>query len=153
MNTTPLSPAERSRALAVCPVFSDIPAEELCVLAEMLETERFAAGATLFERGDPGDRVFLVVRGRLSVYLPDRPEPVRGLGPGDLLGEYAMFAGQARTATVRAETDAVLLSLDERRFRTFLLRFPEATLVLLRTAVERLVAAEAAGGRTPPAGS
>jgi CRP-like cAMP-binding protein len=114
------------------------------VFAEMLATERFRAGEVLFEQGDPSDRVYLVAGGRLSVRIAGRPDPVRALGPGDLLGEYGMFAGRVRTATVRAETDASLLSVDEPRFRAFLLQFPQAALVLMKTAVERLVAAESA---------
>ena len=144
MSAVPLDPSERRQALAACPVFTGVPPADLGVFAEMLESERFDAGSTLFEKGDPSDRVYLLARGRLTVHVPGRPGPVRTLGPGDLLGEYAMFAGRARTATVRAETDAVLLSVDEPRFRAFLLQFPQATLVLLKTAVERLVAAEAA---------
>jgi NTE family protein len=144
MSAAPLDPVERNQALAACPVFSGVPAADLGVFAEMLETEWFPAGTVLFEKGDPSDRVYLVARGRLSAHIPGRPGPVRSLGAGDLLGEYGMFVGRVRTASVRAETDAVLLSVDEPRFRAFLMLFPQATLVLLKTAVERLVAAEAA---------
>ena len=63
-------------------------------------------------------------------------------GP-ELLGEYGMFIGLFRTATVRADSSAVLLSLDYQRFRVFA-PVPQSALVLMKIAVQRLVAAESA---------
>jgi len=155
MSSIPLGAADRLRALGACPVFARLPAEHLAVLAEMLGTERLGPGEVLFERGEAADRVYLVAAGNLGVFLPGRAAPVRSLGAGELLGEYAMFANLVRTATVRAGSEAVLFSLDYRRFRAFLLRFPESALVLLGTAVERLLEAEAgpaSGGGASSAG-
>jgi CRP-like cAMP-binding protein len=146
--TTILTAAERMQALGVCPVFSGVPARDLGVLAEMMQTERLRADELLFEQGEPSDRVYVVVSGSLAVILPGRTEPVRHLGPGDLLGEYAMFAGLVRTATVKAQTEAVLLSLDYRRFRAFLSEFPESMFVLMGSVVHRLTALERERSKT-----
>ena len=145
MSAVTLSLEERTRALEACPVFSRIPPDRLSLLAEMMETESLAPGETLCEHGETSDRVYVVASGSLDVFLPGRPDAVRALAAGDLLGEYGMFTGLKRTATVKAKSEAALLSLDYTRFRAFLLQFPEAALVLLGTAVERLVAAEAPG--------
>ncbi len=146
MKTTVLSVAERMQALGKCPAFARVPAGDLSVLAEMVETERLAEGEVLFERGEPSTSVYVLASGALGVWLPGRSEPVRRLGVGDLLGEYGMFSRRGRTATVKAETPAVLLSLDYPRFRAFLVQFPESALVLLEIAVHRLTAAEAGDG-------
>jgi CRP-like cAMP-binding protein len=143
MNADALSVAERIRTLGICPVFARIPSSQIGVLAEMMETERLETGEALFEHGEPADRMYVVAGGTVGVFLPGRTEPVRTLEAGGLLGEYGMFSARRRTAAVRAETDAVLLSLDYLRFRAFLLQFPEATLALLKTAVQRLIASEA----------
>ena len=140
--TTILTAAQRMQAISVCPVFSGVPARDLGVLAEMMQTERLRADELLFEQGEPSDRVYVVVSGTLAGILPGRTEPVRRLGAGDLLGEYGMFADLVRTATVKAETEAVLLSLDYRRFRAFLSEFPESMFVLMSWAVHRLTALE-----------
>jgi CRP-like cAMP-binding protein len=142
MSTTALSIAEKLRAVETCPLFSGVPSADLAVLAEMMRTEYLRADEILFQAGEFSDSVYVVAAGTLNVFLPDESLPVRALSPGDLLGEYGLLANLARTATVRASTEAILLSLDYQRFRAFLLRFPEATLVMLKTAVARLVAAE-----------
>jgi len=143
MNTTALSVDEKVRVLSTCPVFAGAPPGDRRVLAEMMGTERLAAGEALFESGDPSDRIYVVASGSLSVVLPGHAQPVRTLGPGDFLGEYGMFTDMARTATLRADAAAVLISLDYPRFRAYLLQFPEAALVLLKEAVRRLIALEA----------
>lgn len=142
MRITALTVVEKLRTVETCPLFSGVPSAELAVLAEMMRTEYLRADEILFQAGEFSDSVYVVVAGALNVFLPNDPLPIRALSPGDLLGEYGLLANLTRTATVRASTDAVLLSLDYPRFRAFLLRFPEATLVMLKTAVARLVAAE-----------
>jgi CRP-like cAMP-binding protein len=134
--------AEKLSALGACPLFAGVSPAERALLAEMMRTEHLAAGELLFEAGEPSECVYVLAAGALEVLLPGEAVPVRRLVAGDLLGEYGLVASRARTATVRASSDAVLLSLDYQRFRAFLLRFPEAMLVLLKTAVARLMAAE-----------
>jgi|GEM_PF-2555831 len=150
MSQVPLSVAEKIRVLSICSVFARVPPASLGTLAEMMEMERLDAAEVLFEQGEPPERIYVVASGRLKVFVPGRPEPVRTLGAGELLGEYGMFSEHGRTATVKAEIAAVLLSLDYQRFRTFLLQFPETMLVLLKTAVQRLVESEAKGDGGPP---
>jgi CRP-like cAMP-binding protein len=142
MRTTALTIAEKLRTVGTCPLFSGVPLAEITVLAEMMRTEYLRTDEILFQAGEFSDSVYVVAAGTLNVFLPNESLPIRTLSPGDLLGEYGLLANLARTATVRASTEAVLLSLDYQRFRAFLLRFPEATLVMLKTAVARLVAAE-----------
>jgi CRP-like cAMP-binding protein len=139
---TALSINEKSSLLGTCPVFKGTPPAELATLAEMMKTEYLRESEILFEAGEISDSVYIVASGTLNVMLPTESRPVRTLQRGELLGEYGMFSNMARTATLQAATDVVLLSLDYQRFRAFLLRYPEATLVLLKTTVERLLAAE-----------
>jgi CRP-like cAMP-binding protein len=142
MRNAALTSDERLRAVGACPLFAGIPPAEQRILAEMMRTEHLLAGETLFEAGEAADSVYLIVEGTLQVFLPHASRPVRALSAGDLLGEYGLLTRLGRTATVRAATEAILLSLDDQRFRAFLLRFPEATLALLKTTVARLLEAE-----------
>lgn len=137
-----LPAAQRIEKLASSRIFGSIPRSELEVLGEMMRTEAFRAGSVVAEAGEPADCVFVIVDGTLSVYLPGATTPMRTLGPGDVLGEYGMVTGAVRSATVKADVDATLLSLDYERFKAYLLRFPEALFVLFESAAKRLVEAE-----------
>lgn len=132
----------RAQVLAQCAVFASVPRADLAVLAEMMRTEAFHAGATVVEIGENADAVFVVASGTLSVFLLGATEPVRQMRRGDVLGEYGLVGSATRTARVRADEEAVLLSLDYDRFREYLQRFPEALFVLFQSAVRRLVEAE-----------
>jgi Cyclic nucleotide-binding domain len=64
--------------------------------------KRLRSGKVLTKQGEPGDEVFLLLDGVLSVDVDG--EPVAELGPGAILGERAVLEGGVRTATLRAVT-------------------------------------------------
>jgi len=64
--------------------------------------KKLRKGKTLTEQGAPGDEVFLLLDGVLSVEVDG--EPLTELGPGAVLGERAVLEGGTRTATLRALT-------------------------------------------------
>jgi CRP-like cAMP-binding protein len=141
-----LDAAERAAVLRRCAIFAPLGQETLTVLSEMMRVERYAAGEVVFNRGEAATEILVVADGALRVQLPGG-QPVRAVTTGDILGEFGMFGQRIRTATVEAESDALLLLLDYERFTKFLLEFPESALALLEVAVGRMVEnLEAAAG-------
>jgi hypothetical protein len=67
------------------------------------QIRKVAKGATLVEQGDPGDEVYLLLNGVLSVEVDGRA--LAELGPGAILGERAVVEHGQRTSTLRALTD------------------------------------------------
>lgn len=66
------------------------------------EIRRLSAGAILTEQGQPGDELYLLLDGILSVEV--NGECVVEIGPGAVLGERAILEGGRRTSTLRANT-------------------------------------------------
>ncbi len=60
------------------------------------------------------------------------------LGPGDFFGELAVVAGVPRTATVIADTDMVIETLNRREFSSLLDESPRIAKKILVGAVRRL---------------
>jgi hypothetical protein len=88
---------------------------------------RFAAGDTLVEQGDRGQRFYIVCRGRVAVsqVQPDGSRvTLRVLGPGDYFGEIALLEGVTRTARVSAVTDVEVLSITQQDFRALARHVP-----------------------------
>jgi len=64
---------------------------------------------TLTEQGDPGNELYLLLDGVLSVEVDG--ETVAEVGPGAILGERAVVEGGRRTATLRAVTPAKVVTV------------------------------------------
>jgi hypothetical protein len=67
------------------------------------EIRTIKQGKYLVEQGDPGNSLFLLLDGVLSVTIDG--EPVAEVGPGVILGERAVLEGGVRTASLQAQTD------------------------------------------------
>lgn len=63
---------------------------------------KLAAGQTLVEQGQPGEELFLLLDGVLSVEVDGKA--LAEVGPGAILGERALLEGGTRTATLKALT-------------------------------------------------
>jgi MFS family permease len=103
----PVVAMARLRAL---PIFAPLGAPALEGLARALVPLEAAAGTTVIEEGERGDRFYVVVDGELEV------SSGRRLRRGDSFGEIALLRDVPRTATVRAVTPVRLDTLDKQTF-------------------------------------
>ncbi len=104
-------PQERVDALRRVPFIAPLPLRTIEGLAARLEPVELAAGQTLFERGDKGDRFYVVAAGELEVELDGEQRPA-----GPYVGEIALLRGVPRTASVSARTAATLWALERADF-------------------------------------
>src|SRR3954447_14094405 len=110
----PMSGTEQG-LLAQVPLLRALPAETRLSLASSLEHRVCIKGEKIFQRGDPGDRLYLVVEGEVEITLPaerdGNPIVLKRLTAGDHFGELALLDGGARTASASAATAVRLLGL------------------------------------------
>lgn len=100
-------------------------------------------GEVLFSAGDPGDCMYLLIHGRLRVYMQSgngaaAADPLGEVSPGETVGEMALITGELRTATVAAVRDTSLLRLSKHGFEQLTERYPRVMLALTRQIVLRL---------------
>jgi MFS family permease len=105
-----LIPSERLALLRGIPIFAPLPEATIERLAAELVPSQVPAGATIFRRGDEGDRFYVIDAGTVEVQV-DSDRPVE-LGRGEFFGEIALLRHVPRTATVTARTDTRLYSLN-----------------------------------------
>jgi CRP-like cAMP-binding protein/di/tricarboxylate transporter len=125
------------------PLFTGLDRVARARLAAHLDPRELAPGETLCRQGEPGNGLYVVTAGRLTVLVaadgaPERP--VASVGPGDLVGEMALLSGEPRSATVRAATAARVLRLDRERFLELVRQHPETVFAIARTLGRRLEA-------------
>ncbi|WP_168788569.1 SulP family inorganic anion transporter [Paraburkholderia aromaticivorans] len=81
-------------------------AGSLNALFTYLEVHDLPSGQPLFLRGEPGDALYIIERGRVAVSLPlgnGRSVRLRASSAGTVVGEMAVYTQQPRSADVFAE--------------------------------------------------
>jgi len=106
--------AVEPQRLRAIPLLDQLDDGALARVAELFATEHLVPERTVVEQGDPGDRFYLIVRGKVAVTRKTDSGPERRLAvleDGDHFGEIALLRQVPRTATVRTLTDCTFLSL------------------------------------------
>jgi CRP/FNR family cyclic AMP-dependent transcriptional regulator len=100
----------------------------------------FPAGTVLFEEGQPGDDMYIVVHGEIELRCQtgDAERTLAVLPAGEIFGEMAILNGRPRSATAVARTDARLFVVDSTTFEAMLRARPEIALRIIRALASRL---------------
>ncbi len=127
---------ERMAFLRTVPIFEDMPGQELRRVAEILGGVEVASGEVIFRKGDPGDALYIVRRG--SVSIKDGAIDLSLAGAGDFFGELALLDNEPRSADAIAAEDSSLAKLPGADFRELMARRPQIQERVLRVVVRRL---------------
>lgn len=127
------------RFLRDVPLFRELDDKALAVLAARMSEETIPAGATLVREGDWGSRMFVIRSGTLVVSkgVSGHVENVLvHMKRGEFFGEMSVFSRRRRSASVRALTDSVVLTLDREAIPSLLEKDRDAALRLLTVMVK-----------------
>jgi cAMP-dependent protein kinase regulator len=128
------------QALAATPLFAGLSSELLEALVEHLELVSLERDQELFREGDPGDALYVIVEGEVSVVTEGPPRvEVQRLGPGSFLGEVVLLTDQPRTVTVAAAAPSELLRIDRVTLSSVLGEHGDLLRAVLRFVRDRLV--------------
>ncbi|HYE96833.1 MAG TPA: cyclic nucleotide-binding domain-containing protein [Rubricoccaceae bacterium] len=136
-----LGPREEGEAedlLSRIPLFDTLDRRELAAVRRILHRREYVAGESIFVQGEPGLGMYIVVRGIVSIQSEPTGRVLIELGDGDFFGEIALLNEVIRSATARARTDCLLLSLFQPDLMSLLDRSPRIGVKVL-LALARLV--------------
>lgn len=139
-DTFMLTTLERVLFLKRVPLFARVPGEDLARLAQESTVETFMAGQDVFKQGDPGDAMFLIVNGQVSVHLAQK-ELVK-LKEEDFFGEMAMLDQEPRSATVTALSSLTALKITRLDFFEIMADRPEIARAIFEVLSKRLRTAD-----------
>ncbi len=112
-----------------------LSAAEMKLLATFSTEEKFREGSMIFREGEKGDKLYIVLDGRvrISKFIPGvGEEALTVLDRGDFFGEMALIDDKARSADAKAhEGDATVLSIDRATLNEILSMDPHASLQFL----------------------
>jgi len=106
--------------LAQTDLLQGFDAAQCAQVRAVLHQQHLGAGELLFREGDPGDALYLLTEGSISIVAAGPAERQRFVTfpPGMMFGETAMLDGSGRTAAAVADCPSVVHRLDKAAFES-----------------------------------
>lgn len=134
-------------------VFGPLDDRLLAEISAKLEIVDVSGGSALFRQGDPGDSLYILLRGRLNVSLLDPETGVEKLlgetAPGEVVGEIGLLTGEARSASLWATRDSRLVRISQQAFDALAENNPDLLRRLAKVVVDRLRKRTSSGRFSP----
>jgi CRP/FNR family transcriptional regulator, cyclic AMP receptor protein len=101
----------------------------------LMKQRKLAARERLFSANEPADELYYIISGTLFL-----PEVQKEVGPGQFIGEFALFSDTGRrTATAIATTDCTIMVLTKKAVFATLLQHPQLGIHLLKLITVRML--------------
>jgi AAA family ATP:ADP antiporter len=131
-----LSTIEKVFILKTVDIFAETPEEALAEVASILEEVDVEAGDTIFEKGDPGNCMYIIFDGRVRVHDGQRTLGERE--DREVFGEMALLDPEPRSASTTALEDTRLLRMDQEPFYELMADRGEVTRGIIRVLIQRI---------------
>ena len=137
---------ERGRS-AILPLeeidfLAGVTAEELGELRKVLNLREFEAGEAIAREGDPGDKMWLLAKGSVSIRLGTADHRgsrrIASLGRGTVVGEMALIEGAPRSASIVADEAVACYELSSDDFNVLLRDSPVVAARIMRNTAREL---------------
>jgi CRP/FNR family transcriptional regulator, cyclic AMP receptor protein len=130
------------RLLGRVPLFKGLAEDDLAALAGRMSLRELQAGQPVFARGDAAGAMYVVLSGRVRIFLPAAAQEttvnLSALGPGDFFGEMALLDEEPRLASAAAVSPAVLAELTRDNLFVHLQTSSQAAIAMLAEMSRRL---------------
>ena len=124
--------------IARIPLFEGMSPEEQDELRAMMTQTTLRRGETLFNEGDAGDRLYILLSGKVKLghaSADGRENLLAVLGPGEVVGELTLFDPGPRSTTATAVAPTELLALEHTQLMGFVESHPTLAKDMLRALV------------------
>lgn len=108
----------------------------LDIFKDSKDYKTFAPGETIFEEGQTGDYMYVLIEGQVDVVVDDKVYDT--LSPGGIFGEMALIDDSPRSATVRANVYCKVVPIDQYNFTHYVQHSPFFALQVMSVMAERL---------------
>ena len=133
---------DRIEQLARVELFAGLKPQGLELIAKVASEETHAAGTKIFQHGDAGDKLYLILEGkvRISREVPGMGEEALAvLGPGQMFGEMALLDESPRSADARVHDRCRVLAIAKDAFDDLLFMHKDLAYEVLWSIVRMLV--------------
>ncbi|AKK25509.1 Crp/Fnr family transcriptional regulator [Mycobacterium sp. EPa45] len=122
-------------------LFRGVDPDDVAQLCDRLRRSHYVAGQLIFEQGEPGERLYIVTRGKVKIGTradDGRENLLSILGPSDMFGELSVLDPGTRMSTAKALTDVTVVSMDRTQLQEWIAPRPHVAEQLMRVLARRL---------------
>lgn len=133
---------ERIEQLSKVPLFKGLTPAALELISRVASEETHALGTKIFQHGDPGDKLYILLEGKVRISREIAgigEEALAVLGPGAVFGEMALLDEAPRSADARVHERCRLLTVSKDAFEDLLFLHKELAYEVLWNVVKMLV--------------
>lgn len=122
------------------PIFASLADEERQAIADMATTRSLPANSVVVNEGDQTDSMYIILSGRVKIYLNDEDgkEITLGIeGPGDYFGEMVLDGGRRSASVVTVEPSRFSI-IQKQDLEKYLHQNPGVALAIIRQLIGRI---------------
>jgi hypothetical protein len=139
-----ISLPEKILHLRAIQIFQDLSVSELAAVASVTDEVVYPAGEVVIREGEPGDTMYMIIKGEVSVIKSQQGEDTAHeieldrIRAGDYFGEMALFEDVVRSATIRTAEESRVLVLNKQEFTEIVREYPQIALHICRVLSDRI---------------
>ncbi|MFH0784774.1 MAG: DUF4388 domain-containing protein [Pseudomonadota bacterium] len=118
-------------------IFAPLSNDDLLDLSTLLELVEYPWQFPITQKGDPGNRLYILVSGKAEV-IDDHGVTLVELGCGEVFGEMSLLSGERVTTTIMAAEACKVAVMNHKNFRHILNRFPALQVFFYKLVVSRI---------------
>ena len=133
--------SELNKALRRVPFLESLEDSQIDYLVKVGKRVSLNSGELLFRKGDPGRCMYVILEGRIQIYMESsegQAAVLRVLGSGQFFGEMALLDGGERSANASTLSPCEFFVLERASFLNLITTYPELLTRLLSGLTERL---------------
>ncbi len=135
--------AEKIETLRASETFAALTETELRVLATCAKEVHHAADEVIFEEGQKGSALYIVLNGHVELASVEEKKTLQALGPGGVFGEHALFTEEPYSLTAVTVSEARLLVLERPTLLELFQYYPGISTSLIQNLARRYEKASA----------
>jgi CRP/FNR family cyclic AMP-dependent transcriptional regulator len=123
------------------PLLSVLSEKDLALLSRVVSRKSYARGSLILGAGDPTDSLYILISGRIKVFMSDldgKEVILAILGPNEFVGEMGLIDNSPRSANVVALEACEMVCISKSDFKRCLAENFEMAMTVMRGLVKRL---------------
>ncbi len=117
-------------------IFQNTPETDLVDIAGILEEVYVDTNTILFSKGDIGNCMYFIFKGKVSIH--DGAHNLAVLGENEIVGELSVLDAENRSASATTIDECILLKLEQEPFYEILMNNAEVLKGILKTLCRRI---------------